>query len=366
MRFLFLAVHAPDRAPSQRFRFEQYLTSLRRRGIECDFSWLLDADGASLLYSTGNVVRKALLTMRSLATRTLQLPSLRRYDLVFVQREALFIGGPFIERTAKALGARLVLDFDDSIWLNETSEFNRRFALLKSAKKVPRLVAMADLVFAGNAYLAEYARRFNDRVTIVPTTIDTDRYVPRVEPRSDDEPICVGWSGSFSTIAHLRLALPILRRLKQRFGARIRFKVIGDSSFRDDELGIVGMPWRLESELHDLCDIDIGLMPLPDNEWTRGKCGLKGLQYMALGVPTLMSPVGVNVEIIQHGQNGFLPRTEDEWTDTISRLIEDPGLRARIGAAGRRRVECHYSVRAWRDQYYDLLTGLTGNPRAGI
>jgi glycosyltransferase involved in cell wall biosynthesis len=109
-----------------------------------------------------------------------------------------------------------------------------------------------------------------------------------------------------------------------------------------------------------LQDIDIGLMPLPDDEWSRGKCGLKGLQYMALGVPTLMSPVGVNSEIIESGVNGFLPRTEDDWVEMLSALIESRELRARIGAAGRRRVEDGYSVHAWREKYYELLTGLSG------
>jgi glycosyltransferase involved in cell wall biosynthesis len=357
MRFLFLAVHAPNRAPGQRFRFEQYLDSLRARGIECDYSWALDGKDAQLLYSAGNVARKALLTLRLLAKRWLETLSLHRYDLVFVQREAMFLGGPVLELGAKRHHAKLVFDFDDAIWLADTSSFNQRFRFLKSPSKIPRILKAADLVLAGNSYLAEYARPFNPHVQIVPTTIDTDSYTPRARPR-DDGRVCVGWSGSFSTIRDFRLSLPTLRRLRARFGDQVQFKVIGDGSFRDDALGIVGQPWKADTEVADLHEIDIGMMPLPDNDWSRGKCGLKGLQYMALGIPTLMSPVGVNAEIIDPGKNGFLPRTDEEWEQALARLIEAPALRAEIGAAGRRRVVEHYSVRAWRDRYCDMLSAL--------
>jgi glycosyltransferase involved in cell wall biosynthesis len=357
VRFLFLAVHAPNRAPGQRFRFEQYLESLRQRGIPCDYSWALGPEDAKVLYSPGNVPRKALLTARLLFKRWLETFSLGQYDLVFVQREAMFAGGPILELAAKKHRAKLVFDFDDAIWLADMSAFNQRFRWLKGPGKIPRVLRAADLVLAGNAFLAEYARRFNPAVQIVPTTIDTDSYAPRAQPRPEG-PVCVGWSGSFSTIRDFRLALPVLRRLRARHGDRVRFKVIGDGSFRDDELGIVGQPWKADSEVADLQEIDIGLMPLPDNEWSRGKCGLKGLQYMALGIPTLMSPVGVNAEIITDGENGFLPRSDEEWERALSALIESAALRAQIGAAGRQRVLRGYSVQAWRDRYCDLLTGL--------
>jgi glycosyltransferase involved in cell wall biosynthesis len=356
VRFLFLAVHAPNRAPGQRFRFEQYLDSLRERGVECDFSWALDGSDAKILYSPGQVPRKALLVLRLLFKRWLESFSLGRYDLVLVQREAMFVGGPRLEMAAKRSGAKLVFDFDDAIWLADMSSYNQRFRWLKDAEKIPRILRAADLVLAGNAFLADYARSFNQRVQIVPTTIDTDTYQPR--SHRPEGPLCIGWSGSFSTIRDFRLAAPTLKRLRARYGERVRFKVIGDNTFRDDELGVVGQPWKADTEVADLQEIDIGLMPLPDNEWSRGKCGLKGLQYMALGIPTLMSPVGVNADIITDGKDGYLPGSDEDWERDLVSLIENPALRAQIGAAGRQRVVQGYSVRAWRDRYCDLLSGL--------
>lgn len=356
MRILFLATFAPNQAPGQRFRFEQYLGALQERGVEAEYSWLIDADAARVLYRPGNLAGKAALALRSVFKRMLQIPSLRRYDVVFVQRQALFIGGPFVERLAKASGARLIYDFDDAIWINDASTYNRRFGWLKNPSKVPRIIEMADLVLAGNRYLADYARQRNSNVKIMPTTIDTDVYVPRAGGVRRTGAVCIGWTGSFSTIAHFKTALPVLRRLRRKYGEQVTFRVIGNSGYGDDELGITEMPWSAATEVEDLYDIDIGLMPLPDDEWSRGKCGCKGLQYMALRIPTVMSPVGVNCEIIQHGKNGFLPATEDEWFETLSALIEKPELRAEIGEAGRRRVEESYSVNAWRERFCDLLS----------
>ena len=208
---------------------------------------------------------------------------------------------------------------------------------------------MADLVFAGNPYLAEYAAGHNPHVAIVPTVIDTDAYVP-IPARSTDSRLCIGWSGSFSTIPHFDLAVPVLRKLKDRYGDRLTFKVIGDARYRSEDLGIEGLPWRLEDEIRELSSFDIGIMPLPDDPWARGKCGLKGLQYMALGIPTVMSPVGVNEDIIQDGVNGFLAGSEAEWLDKLSQLIESAALRKRLGTAARQTVEAHYSVEAIRPQ----------------
>jgi glycosyltransferase involved in cell wall biosynthesis len=163
--------------------------------------------------------------------------------------------------------------------------------------------------------------------------------------------VTIGWTGTQTTLKYFLTLLPVIRRLKQQFGQRVRFLVIGDKPYEDASLDIAFTPWSLDHEIDQLCQMDIGVMPLPDNAWTRGKCGFKGLQYMALEIPAVLSPVGVNREIIEDGVNGFLAGTDDEWLDRLSRLVEDEGLRRRLGAEGRRTVQEEYSVDVWKDRY---------------
>jgi glycosyltransferase involved in cell wall biosynthesis len=362
MRILFLSVHRPGRSPSQRFRFEQFLGDLRSRGHECSHSWLLDADDDRTFYGKAPLQKKAVVGLKSLLKRVREIATgqLFRYDVALVQREAMFMGPPVYEELYARTRGSLILDFDDSIWITGVSEGNRAFAFLKSAGKTDRLIARSRMVFAGNEYLADHARPLNPNTVVVPTTIDTDEYQPAISHDTGKRPIVIGWSGSFSTIQYFKPMVPVLRRLKERHGDRVAFRVIGDGGYAEPSLDLKGLPWKLDTEVADLRGIDIGLMPLPDDEWSRGKCGLKGLQYMALEIPTLMSPVGVNSEIIQDGQNGFLPRDDAQWFERLSALLEDAALRERLGKAGRDTVQQRYSRRAWSDRYEQLLREAAG------
>jgi glycosyltransferase involved in cell wall biosynthesis len=227
---------------------------------------------------------------------------------------------------------------------------------MKNPGKTAKLISLADLVFAGNQYLADYAHHHNENILIVPTTIDTDEY--KQTPFRDAEQLCIGWSGSITTIRHFEVVIPVLHRLKNKYGNKLVFKVIGDANFSVQELGIQGIRWSKQDELDELSKIDIGIMPLPDDEWSKGKCGLKGLQYMALGIATVMSPVGVNTEIIQNGTNGFLATTDDEWFGVLCQLIDDADLRKRMGEAARKTVVEKYSVESQKKVYYNAMMGL--------
>ncbi len=401
-RILFIAAHRPDRSPSQRFRFEQYLPWLEQEGWECELSYLITEAEDRIFYRPGRAFRKGAAVLRHAAIRLRDALQARRYDVVFVQREAFFVGPPMFEALLQAAGPALVYDLDDAVWLPNVSNANQRFARLKRPEKVNRVLARADLVVAGNGFLAEHARRFNPRVHVIPTTIDTELYRPAPKPSargsgepaveatrreegaarsgsleaspeprsgrpgtSSDEPIVIGWSGSTTTIEHFREALPVLHRLKERFGSRVDFRVVGDGSFQVEELGIQGRPWRAETEVADLQEMDIGIMPLPDTDWARGKCGLKGLQYMALEIPAVMADVGANREIVTHGVDGFLCRTEKEWEEALTRLVESLVLREEVGRAGRKRVEEAYSVQVNRERYREVLGEAVDRRRSG-
>lgn len=348
-----------NRAPNQRFRFEQYMTFLQENGFECVLSPLIATpEEDKTFYKQGNYIKKILLGLRLALRRLTDVLRANEYDVIVIAREAFITGSTFFERALSKRKGKVIFDFDDSIWLNVISNNNRLFASLKDGSKTARIIKISDKVFAGNEFLANYAKKFNNNVVIIPTTIDTDVYQPAYD--RDKKKLTIGWSGSTSTIEHFQFAIPALRILKEKYKDSITIKVIGDSSFVDPSLNINGIPWRSETELDDLREIDIGIMPLPDNEWTWGKCGLKGLQYMALEIPTVMSPVGVNLDIIQQGVNGYLANSTDEWVEKISDLIEHPDLRVQMGKEGRKTVVKKYSVKCTQEIYLrhleDVLT----------
>lgn len=350
MRLLFLGVHGRDRSPSQRYRFEAFESGLRAAGFEIDYAGALSSEEARDFYGPVSAVKKARIAARALARRVASLT--RPADVIFVQREAFFMLNEWSEWLAH-LRAPVVFDFDDSIWIHAVSEANRRFAWLKNVDKISRIVRLSHTVLAGNEYLATWARGYSNNVHVIPTCVDTAHFAP-VEKAPG--PVTIGWSGSPSTVAHLRPLLPVLEQVKARFGDRIRFRVMGDPSFSHAPLKLQGEAWTPPTELALLREMDIGLMPLPDDEWTRGKCGLKGLVSMSMGAATVMSPVGVNTEIVTPAVDGFLAADDGQWLEQLSRLIEDPALRERMGAAGRKTVIERYSVQRWTEPLVALLT----------
>ena len=216
-KILFLALHRPNRSPSQRYRFEQYLNHLEQNGFACHYSWLISEMDDGVFYAPGEVAGKAWILVKSLYKRGMEILQSSKYDVVFVQRECFMLGTAFFEKQF-ASRTKLIFDFDDSIWIDKVSNANKRFGFLKKASKTKEIIEVADLVLAGNAYLAGYARQFNERVAVFPSTIDTDVYVPVI--RTGQRPVCIGWSGSFSTIQHFQIIIPVLEKLKKNMVRR--------------------------------------------------------------------------------------------------------------------------------------------------
>ena len=358
-RVLFVAMHRPKRSPGQRFRFEQYIPYLEQHGYTCDISYIISESQDKIIYSRGHYPEKLLIFANSVLTRMKDVVAARRYDIVFIYREALMINSGLVEALLASSGARAILDFDDAIWLQGVSNENVRLAWLRRGpSKVPGILRRMDTVFAGNEYLAAYARRFNPSVHVVPTTLDTDTHAPRTtRPHAG---VCIGWSGSPSTAPYFDALAPVLAQVKRTFGDGVYFKVMGDADYRRPELGIIGRPWREDTEVEDTAELDIGLMPLPDDAWSRGKCGFKALLYMSLAIPPVVSPVGVNTTIVEDGVNGYLAADEQEWIAAIGRLVTNPELRTKIGRRGRETVVERYSLQSQRDRYVALFDELVG------
>jgi glycosyltransferase involved in cell wall biosynthesis len=341
MRVLFALAYALDRTPGQRYRVEQWIPHLRARGIKCDVLPLLERPEVDLLHSRASSARKASVLLKSLFRAARAIPASRRYDAVWISRGMLVAGPAVMERILARVGPPVVFDFDDAIWIPRTMEANRFWAPLKFAGRTATLCRKAAAVIAGNDNLADYARSYNENVWVIPSTVDTDRYQPRSHD-AHDGPLIVGWSGSPTTVWHLELIRGALRRLAERLPIEIR--VIG-AEWEADTLPVVMRRWSPETEIQDLRSFDIGVMPLYDDPFVRGKGAMKALLYMGVGVPAVASPVGITPRIIQDGCNGFLAATEDEWVEKLLALAGSVELRQRLGSAGRATVEREYSAK---------------------
>lgn len=359
MKILALTPALYDTSPGQRFRVEQWARYLQPAGFEFTFIPFEDTELHKILYQPGDYVRKASLMLRAFARRLGLVRAVPRFDVVFLHREAALIGPALIEHLIARKRVPVVYDFDDAIWVPYISPANRFLSYFKCFGKTAAICRVSTHIIVGNGYLADYARHHNQHVAVVPTTIDTQAYTKR--SRGTDAtggPVTIGWTGSYSTVQHLDTLRPCLTKLGAH--AAFRLNVIGTASYELDGVSTVARVWRAKTEIADLQRFDIGIMPLPDDDWSQGKCGLKLLQCMGLGIPVVGSPVGVNAEIIRDGVNGFLATTEREWIEKLTLLIRDPTLRHQMGMAGRQTVEEGYAASVWAPRVGEILASVAG------
>jgi glycosyltransferase involved in cell wall biosynthesis len=331
-----------DTSPGQRFRIEQWEPLLRERGIQIEYAPFEDDDLHAIVSRAGNSGGKVKGILSAFSRRRELMKRLREFDLVYVFREAALLGPPWFEREIAASGIPVVFDFDDAIFVSYVSPSNGYLSYLKFAGKTAEICKLSTHVMAGNPYLADYATRAGGTATIIPTTIDTNKYRPESTTETKAGGLTIGWSGSFSTVQHLDTLRNALQQLAKT--ERFKLRVIGTPNYSLAGVDVEALPWRAATEVQDLRQIDIGIMPLPDDDWSKGKCGLKALQYMALGIPTICSPVGVNTDIIQDGMNGMLASSDAEWNEKLTALLRSPKMRLQLGTAGRKTVEENYSA----------------------
>lgn len=342
-------------AASTRQRVLQYLPALAAAGIEVDYHPLLGQEYLASLVTGRGYSRAAVASayLRRLAL----LMRARRYDALWVYAELFpYLPGEF-EALALRSGRPVIYDFDDAFFL-QYGTHPRPLVGRALTHKFERLLAGAAACCCGNAFLEEYAARFNDATVILPTVVDATRYVPM--PRPLGGPAVIGWIGSPSTWRYLRDMAPLFDSVCREAPAEVAVVGAGDAA-PEDVGGLSSFRftrWTEEKEIAAVQAMDIGVMPLPDEQWARGKSGYKLIQYMACGLPVVASPVGVNCEIVRHGVNGFLASTADEWRDALSRLIASPELRRTMGTAGRRDVETRYSLAATAPRLVEVFRSL--------
>lgn len=354
---LIICPYPSDTAPSQRLKYEQYIPYLQSQGYAFEIHPFFSLSTYRILYRRGYLLRKLWGVISGLLRRLLLLARIPAADGLYIHLHVAPIGPPLLEWLYLKLAKATIVDIDDMVHLLSTSRENQLARLFKSSRRTFLLMAGADHVITCTPVLDQLAQRYNRHTSDISSTIDTDRYQP-CNSYSNASELVLGWSGSHTTAPYLHL----LDRVLQQLAARHRFRllVMGPASFTVPEVQVEVVPWSAAVELSTLQRIDIGLYPLPDDDWVQGKSGLKALQYMALGIPVVASAVGCNDRVVQHAECGFLVHSEPEWLDALERLIANPQLRRRFGEAGRQRVESTYSLRANRHRYLEIFRGVYG------
>ncbi|WP_343606931.1 glycosyltransferase family 4 protein [Fluviicola sp.] len=348
-----IAPYPKGEAPSQRFRFEQYLGFLEEHACEIHYHAFHTQKSWDRLYQKGQFFRKFLDLNYNFLRRWALLFKLAGAKHIFMHREMAHVGPPVFEWfLVKVMRKKYTYDFDDAIWIPNYSSVNARFQKLKCYWKVPYLIRWAEQISTGNEFLANYARQFNPNVQVIPTTIDTRNQHSKLVDHHR-KPIVIGWTGTHSTMHYLDFIVPILRKLEQEY--TFVFKVISNKKPDYQLQSLVYQDWKEETEIEDLAEIQIGVMPLVLDAWSEGKCGFKALQYMSLGMASIVSPVGVNTKIVEQQENGLIADSAEEWEAALRQLLRDETLRSKLGEKARKSIIENWSVEAWKENYLKLL-----------
>lgn len=360
MKVLFLTKY-PLEGASSRYRVHQYLPHVRAAGIDYRVQSFMSPRMYRSMNRSGGASAKAWHTAWAIVRRAAVALGAGAYDLVFLQRECLPFGQPVLERALRRRGIPVIFDYDDALFLFKPNTHTPFADAFKRPQRILEMFRLADCVLAGNDWLRERAAEFCPDARTFHVAEDLERYTPRATSRNRAE-VVLGWLGSPSTEKYLDAVREPLRELCREHRG-LRLKIVGGGSFADDGIPIEHVPWRLDTEVAQLHDFDIGLMPLPLEEWSLGKSGGKARTYMATGLPAVCTGIGFNCELIRDGETGFLVREPQEWRQALQRLIDDRTLRESVGAAARRDVEARFSLRQQGPRFVEILREVAARGR---
>ena len=352
-RIAALVPNIPGVSPGQRVRIESWAAHLAGHGWAVDFYPFEDEELHRVIYQSGRPLEKAAGLARCYTRQLGRILRKPPCDVLFIYREAALVGPALIERLARRLRVPIVYDLDDPVFIPYRSPSNHWFSLLKFSRKTYSLFRLSDHVIAINNLIAERAARYNSSVTVIPNTVDTRRFFP--SPRPAGAAPRLVWIGSHSTMPNLATIAAPLSRLQAETGAALRVIGVGEAQLAGVEAET--RQWSEATEVADMQDCDIGLVPLTDLSWNAWKFFYKTVQYMALGLPVVARRIGSNCEVIEDGVNGFLVETEDEWFARLRELVADEDLRRRMGAAARRTVEERYSHESQMPRVVEVFEG---------
>lgn len=356
-KILFVAPYPFNKAPSQRLKYEQYYDYFREAGFDITTSSFIDDDFWKVVYKHGFILKKILFTLKGYLRRIRDLIFIRRYDVVYIHLWVTPLGLPVYEWLFCLFAKKVVYDIDDLIFLGHSSSANKKSEWLKGKAKAIYLMKNANHVITCTPKLDDFVRQYNQNTSDISSTINTTVYQPK--DNHTIHKLVIGWSGSHSTARFVYLLTDVFLELKKEIDFTLL--VIGDAEFKMEGIDVKAIAWKADTEVEDLSQMDIGIYPLPDEPWVYGKSGLKALQYMALGIPTIATAIGANFRIINSGQNGFLANSKDEWLAAFRQLLLNQQLRENVGKAARQTVVDKFSLQVNKDTYLNILKGVILN-----
>lgn len=345
---------------SSRYRSLQYFPRLERENINCSYEPLFSNEYLETFYETGE--RPFMLVLRSYIRRLWNLLRVHEYDIIIIEKELLPYTPALFERLLARLQTPYIVDYDDAIFHNYDLSDNPIIRRLLG-RKIDVVMRGADAVVVGNEYLASRAKEAGaSRIEIIPTVIDFEKYSHA--PPTEEHPFTIGWIGSPTTAQYIEKIAPALRKICEKRDTRV--VLVGSGAIELPGVPVKIREWSEETEIDDIASFDVGIMPLTDTPWERGKCGFKLIQYMACGKPVVASPVGVNAEIVEDGYNGFHAESEAEWIESLGRLADDIELAIQMGERGRQIVENQYNLAATTVHWRDIIKNTVGMKKKDV
>lgn len=360
-RILVLCPFPEGVAAGQRLKYEQYFEDWRAAGYEITISPFMSRALWDVVYQKGHLFAKIRGVAAGTVRRWRDLFRVPAYDLVYVFMWVTPAGTTLAERAVRRLARRVIFDVEDNVLVEQkidpADNPNPLMRFIRGRGKTRFLIRTADHVITSSPFLNDFCLAINAKraCTYISSSVDTDRFQPATT-YTNDRPVVVGWTGTYSSKMYLDLLRPVFQRLAERIPFKL--KVIGNFDYELSGVDLEVVRWTAEREVADLQTFDIGVYPLPIDDWVLGKSGLKAIQYMAFALPCVATEVGTTPLLIRDGENGRLVKTEDEWVDALAELIADPDLRRRLGTAARADAVAKYSLHAIADQYRAVLAAV--------
>lgn len=356
MKILFLTKY-PEQGASSRYRVYQYLDHYSELGTDVAIQSFMDELLYRLSISRGSQAKKIWMTAKAIVRRLAFVWRNRDADALYLQRELLPFGPPVIERLLKRRGMRLFFDYDDALFIKKASRYNRIASFFRSPQKIADIIRMSDLTIAGNDWLRDQANSLGGRAITVEVAEDTNRYLKKTY---DGGQVTIGWLGSPSTSKYLHLISDQLRAVAEA-QPHVKWVIVGGGDFKMDGVPWDTRDWSFETEKKSLHEFDIGLMPLPDEQWSLGKSGGKARTYMAASVVPVVSAMGYNLQLVDHGRTGLLINNEHAWVDGLTKLIQSPEERQRMAQAALQDVKNRFSIDGQAAKIHDAVKALVND-----